>query len=148
MFSSCEEDVQTNNPTIQGKLDNVFWRAIDVKATVATNGSVTITGLVRDQELVLKIPSRNPGIHTLGTHANRVANYTLSFDNEDLFYTTGVNIGGVGEIKVIEYNQASNTITGEFRFNAVNIHNNPIGGEYLNFNEGVFYNVPVTGFDE
>jgi hypothetical protein len=31
-FISCEEDVVFNSPSIQGKLDNVFWRAIDSEA--------------------------------------------------------------------------------------------------------------------
>jgi hypothetical protein len=140
---SCEENVEFSTPGIQGQLDNVTWRAIDVRGTINEAGRVSITGRVRDQLLELKIPSKNKATYALGTNANRVANYTITIGDSELFYTTGVNIGGVGEVKVTQFDEETNTITGTFRFNAVNINNNPIGGEFLNFQYGNFYKVPL-----
>jgi len=142
-FLSCEENVEFSTPGIQGQLDNVTWRAIDVRGTINDAGRVTITGRVRDQFLELKIPSKNKATYVLGNNANRVANYTINIGDIELFYTTGVNIGGVGEIKVTEFDADTNTITGTFRFNAVNINDNPIGGEFVNFQYGNFYKVPL-----
>lgn len=142
-FLSCEENVEFSTPGIQGQLDNVTWRAIDVRGTINEAGRVTITGRVRDQFLELKIPSKNNGTYVLGNNANRVANYTINIGDVELFYTTGVNIGGVGEVKVTQFDAETNTITGTFRFNAVNVNENPIGGEFVNFQYGNFYKVPL-----
>jgi hypothetical protein len=140
---SCEENVEFSTPGIQGQLDNVTWRAIDVRGTINEAGRVTITGRVRDQLLELKIPSKNNGTYVLGNNINRVANYTITIGQNELFYTTGVNIGGVGEVKVTAFDAETNTITGTFRFNAVNVNNNPLGGEFLNFQYGNFFKVPL-----
>jgi hypothetical protein len=36
------------------------------------------------------------------------------------------------------------TDTGTFKFNAVNVANNPLSGPLLNFQYGYFYKVPVA----
>ena len=34
-FISCADEVKFNNPSFEGQKDNVFWRAIDYKATLS-----------------------------------------------------------------------------------------------------------------
>ena len=51
--------------------------------------------------------------------------------------------GSNGEIKITDYDNLNMTVTGEFKFNAVNIENNPLGGAILNYQYGAFYKVPV-----
>ena len=143
-FTSCEESVTFNNPSVQGLMDNVIWRAIDFRATVDINGALNIEGYTQNQVLTIRIPSRNVGVYNLGENSARSATFTTELNGIELLYTTGVNIGGDGQIVINSYDSASGTISGTFRFNAVNINNNPLGGEILNFQKGVFYNLKVT----
>jgi hypothetical protein len=137
-FISCEEDVVFNSPSIQGKLDNVFWRAIDSEALLDENGGLTITGFGRKQKMILHTSSKNKGIYVLGS----------DIDGTLLIYSTGKDIGGDGQIEITEFDSNKGTVSGTFRFNAINNENNPLGGEILNFNQGVFYKIPVIGLTD
>lgn len=48
-----------------------------------------------------------------------------------------------GEIKITEYDNVNMTVSGEFKFNATNTNNNPLGGPILNFQYGEFYKIPI-----
>lgn len=141
---ACETDIKSNTPAMQGKVDNAFWKAIDMRATIASNGSVTITGLARDQKMELRVPSRNLGVHQLGSSNSRNASFTQTIGNEDILFTTGNGIDGSGEIRVTEFDAEAQTISGTFRFNAINADNHPMFGESLYCNEGTFYKVPIV----
>ena len=43
-----------------------------------------------------------------------------------------------GEIKITEYDDVNGTVSGTFKFNAINVNNNPAGGEILNYQYGTF----------
>ena len=143
-LSSCEESVTFSNPSVQGLMDNVIWRAIDFRATVDINGALKIEAYTQNQVLTLLTPSRNVGVYNLGENSARSATFTTEFDDIELLYTTGVDIGGNGQIVINEYDAATGTVSGTFRFNAINVDQNPLGGEVLNFQKGVFYNLKVT----
>jgi len=147
-FISCEEDVVLNSPSIQGKLDNVFWRAIDSEALLDENGGLTITGFGRKQKMILHTSSKNKGIYVLGNSTTRYANFESDIDGTLLVYHTGKDIGGDGQIEITEFDSNKETVSGTFRFNAINDENNPLGGEILNFNQGVFYKIPVIGLTD
>jgi hypothetical protein len=49
--------------------------------------------------------------------------------------------GSNGEVQITEFN--GDTISGNFKFNAINSTGNPLGGEQVNFQYGTFYKVPV-----
>ena len=51
-------------------------------------------------------------------------------------------------IEITEFDSNKGTVSGTFRFNAINDENNPLGGEILNFNQGVFYKIPVIGLTD
>lgn len=236
LFSSCQEDVQFNNPGFQAYRDGVLFRGIDVKAYKAANGSITLVGLAQDEEVNLDIASSNVGTYYFGT-TNQLtkAFYDSSFDNVQLSYATdvisgpvalmsasmvyggtgyvadcvkvngvfvangshqttggsgsgltlsvitndagtsdvvtGVKVaspgngyksgdvitisGGVNAAKVKVLNvQGSNgqieitentgeTISGNFKFNAIKTTINPLGGDMVNFQYGTFYKVPI-----
>ncbi len=144
VFSSCEESVTFNDPSVQGLMDNVIWRAIDFRATVNANGALKIEAYTQNQVLTLQTPSRNVGVYNLGENSARSASFTAEFDDIELLYTTGVAIGGNGQIVINDYDAAAGTVSGTFRFNAINIDENPLGGEVLNFQKGVFYNIKIT----
>ena len=49
--------------------------------------------------------------------------------------------GSNGEVNITE--NTGDAVSGNFKFNAVNISGNPLGGEQVNFQYGTFYKVPV-----
>ena len=137
---SCQEEVKFNNPSFQGQKDDVFWRAIDSKATIS-GGSLTIEGFTSTEKVTLKTTSTNPGTYTLGTGIENTATYVLTDANGSITFSTG-NGKGNGEIIIEKYE--NNTITGTFKFNAVNVNNIPPDKPTINFHYGHFYKVPVT----
>ena len=49
--------------------------------------------------------------------------------------------GSNGEVVITE--NTGDTVTGTFKFNAINANNNPLGPEMVNFQYGTFYKIPV-----
>ena len=148
VFVSCEDDTSFNTPAMQGKLDNVFWKAINSRAVLDENGGLTITGLARLQTIVLHTSSKNKGTYVLGNSNARYATFEQDYEDVVLTYQTGKDIGGSGQIVITEFDSEKGTVSGNFRFNAVNDENNPLGGEIINFNQGIFYEVPVIGLTD
>jgi hypothetical protein len=141
-FISCQDDVKFNSPSLQGQKDNVFWRAIDSKGILAANGFLSIEGYTRNEKLTLKTTSKNLGTYPLGTSTSNMATYVLTDANGTITFSTGIGKGD-GEIVIEDYDAVNKTVTGTFKFNAVNVNNNPLAGPLLNFQYGHFYKVPV-----
>jgi hypothetical protein len=142
-FISCSDNVKFNNPTFEGQKDNVFWRAIDAKASIGSGGSLIIEAYTRNEVVTLKATTANPGTYFLGTSDLNTASYVLKDATGTITFTTGVGIGE-GQIVITEYDAVNNTVTGTFKFNAENINNNPLAGPILNFQYGHFYKIPIT----
>lgn len=145
MFScliSCTTDVKFNNPTLEGQKDNVLWRAIDSKAALSTNGSLSVEGYTRNEKLTLKTTSANVGTYTLGSSTSNAVTYILTETTGVITFATANGIGN-GEIIIEEYDAVNKTVSGTFKFNAENIDNNPLAGPLLNFQYGHFYKVPI-----
>jgi len=141
-LTSCEEEITRNNPSVQGLKDNVLWRANDYSAVVQGNGFV-ITGLTRYETLTLKTSGKTKSTYVLGVNNSRTATFVDDTNGQKLTFATG-QAQGDGQIVITEYDEINQTVSGTFRFNALNVDNNPAGGEILNFQEGVFYKVPIT----
>ena len=141
-LTSCQDNVTFNSPSFQGQKDNVFWRAVDSKATLAS-GFLTIEGLTRNEKVSLKTSSTNKGTYFLGTITSNTATYILTDTNGTITFTTGFGVGE-GQIVITEYDAVNKTVTGTFKFNAENVDNNPLAGSVLNFQYGHFYKVPVS----
>ena len=139
---SCQEDVRFNNPSFQGIKDNVFWRAIVSTATLGANGSLIIKGYSGNEIITLKTTSTAKGTYLLGTSDSKTAVYVLTDANGTLTFATGLGKGD-GQIVITEYDIINNTVSGTFKFNAENSYNNPLAGSLLNFQQGVFYKVPI-----
>jgi len=142
VLSSCSDNVTRNNPSFQGLKDNVMWRAADSEATVE-NGALTISGIDAYETLTLRLNSKNEGTYILGVNNGRKATFVDDVNDVPLTFATGINEGD-GQVVVTDYDEINMTVTGTFRFNAVNVGDNPLGGAELNFQEGVFYKVPVV----
>ena len=142
-FISCSTEVKFNNPAFEGQKDNVFWRAVDAKASLGAGGSLVIEAYTRNEVLTLKTTSTTAQTYSLGTSTSKMATYVLKDANGTITFSTGIGIGN-GEIVIEEYDAVNNTVTGTFKFNAENIFNNPLAGPFLNFQYGHFYKVPVV----
>ena len=142
-FISCQEEIKFNNPSFEGQKDNVFWRAVDSKAILAADGSLSIEGYTRNEKLTLKITSTTAQSYVLGTSTSKMATYVLTNANGTVTYSTGIGIGE-GQIVIENYDAVNKTVTGTFKFNAENTSNDPLAGPILNFQYGRFYKVPVT----
>jgi hypothetical protein len=143
-FISCQEDVTFNNPSIQGMKDNVFWRAVQSKATLAPDGSLVIEAYTRNETLSLKVTSTKPQNYILGTSESKKVIYTMTeATGAVITFSTGIGIGD-GQIVITEYDDVNKTVTGTFRFNAKNTNNNPLAVADMNFQHGVFYKVPIS----
>ncbi len=151
MLISCSGDVQFNNdPTIQALKDNVAWEAYSSTA-VASTTRITLVGIGDNQSVTLKMAVPDIFItqtdelthvsYELGTGTTNQATYTAVVNGVDYLYQTGTNMGD-GEIVITSYDGA--TISGTFRFNAINTDPDSEEAEIVNFNKGVFYQIPIT----
>lgn len=143
LFASCTEDVKFNNPAFQGLKDNVFWRAQSYKAQMQTNGVFIIEGSLRFEKVTFNIPSPSQKTYILGVDNLTTASYTNTLPAQYEEFTTGENKGN-GQITVTEYNVENQTISGTFKFNAINVDDADLEKTGINFTEGVFYKIPVS----
>ena len=88
VFTSCEKNVEFNNPAFQGLIDNSLWKATDFSATKSATGAITIKSLSTSAANVeLKLNSTALGTRTLGTtNTSNFATYTL----ENINHATGI----------------------------------------------------------
>ena len=142
-FISCTDNVTFNSPTFEGRKDNVFWRAVDAKATVTPNGSFIIEAFTRNEKVTLNTTSTLPQTYSIGNSTTVMATYVLNDAGGTITFSTGTGIGD-GKIVIEEYDAVNKTVTGTFKFNAENILNNPLVGPIMNFQYGTFYKVPIT----
>jgi len=142
LFISCTEDVKFNTPAFQGLKDNVFWRAKAYSAYIK-NGSFVITGLLETNAVTLRVPYPVPCTYVFGVDNTTRASYSNVFLDDTPEFTTGISKGS-GQIVITEYNTQNQTISGTFKFNAVNVDEKNTEKPSMSFTEGVFYKIPVT----
>lgn len=98
-FTSCTNDIKTNDPAFQGKLGDNFWRATFAEATINELGGLTITALSPFEEVTLQTASINPGTYVLGTtNQNNFASYYFERNNDIASYETSLFPGAVNQI--------------------------------------------------
>ena len=146
LFSSCTEDVKFNNPAFQTLKDNVFWRAQSYKASVDVNGNLIIEGSMGFEKVTLQTASSTQKTYVLGVDNISKASYANTFAGQEAVFSTGTNSGN-GQIIVADYDIKAKTVSGTFKFNAANTDGNDIENPNVNFTEGVFYKVPVSGLE-
>ena len=149
---SCGEDISVNNYAVfQGVKDNGFWQGGNAKATLEVGNKLTIEASTLTENIALKIPVPTTVInpknsatfvtYPLGTSSDRQAIYTLTTDTDVFTYKTNIGVGD-GEIVIKDYN--GSTVSGTFRFNAVNTDPDSEAQEIVNLQEGDFYKVPIV----
>lgn len=142
-FISCQEDIKFNEPSFQVIKDNVFWRAISYNATRSTSGVLTIEAFTRNEVLTLKTSSTTLNTYTLGTGTSNTASFKITNKTVSTLFSTGSDFGD-GEIKITEYDAINRTVSGEFKFNVENKDNDPLFDSSINFQNGIFYKIPLN----
>lgn len=143
LFVSCSsEDVTFNTRAFQTLKDNTFWRAQVYKAEIETNGFFTIDGSLGYEQIRFQIPEPAEKTYILGIDDDTKAIYKNTEEGLEAEFSTGTGIGN-GEISITEYNTVDNTISGTFKFTAVNNDSRAVK-QTMHFSEGVFYKIPIT----
>lgn len=157
LFASCEEEVSFNTPAFQARKDNFMWRAKDYTAVYnPADSTLVLSAFVGFEKLTMTLDpvliigdgttaffqdatfdvSNNPGA---------IATYSYVNNGQTYNYSSTVKDKATGEI-VLQNGalQKPGTISGTFRFDAPYIGEIPNAPERINFQEGVFYEVPIT----
>lgn len=153
-FSSCEEDIKFNNPSLQVMKDEELLRIENPEVIQNSGGSITITGTYGFETLSLKIASKNAGTYKFGLTDSNVAYYKYDEEGLILEYSTIEGIDNpdlesdLGELIIYSqtYPKASTTpgtISGEFKFRGKILNSNPLGNPTVFFHQGHFYNLFV-----
>ncbi|MFD2908881.1 DUF6252 family protein [Flavobacterium ardleyense] len=95
LFTACEQNIQTNTPAFQAKLDGTLWRAKDAKVTIDGAGGMTITAFTSAQTVIMKTRAAAVGTYVLGTtdYASNHASYDIATAALEDFYDTSVVVG-------------------------------------------------------
>jgi len=141
LLTSCTEDVKFNNPAFQTLKDNIFWRGNNYHAEVSTNGVFIIEGSLGYEKISFQLQEPTEKTYVLGIDNNSKAIYKNTLSGQEAEFTTGQGKGS-GQIVITEYNTVERTISGTFKFNAINVD---VSAEKqkINFTEGVFYKIPL-----
>ncbi|WP_343696416.1 DUF6252 family protein [Flavobacterium sp.] len=142
LITSCTEDVKFNNPAFQTLKNNVFWRAQAYKAYFGANGTVIVEGSLGYEKVILQMASSSEQTFTLGIDDVSKASYKNTLTSELVSFSTGTNKGS-GQIVITDYDTETNTISGTFKFTALNEDETDTENPKINFTEGVFYKIPL-----
>ncbi|WP_163409099.1 DUF6252 family protein [Flavobacterium ajazii] len=142
LLSCTAEDVKFNNTAFQTLKNNVFWRAQSYQAYLTQSGNVIIEGSLGFEKVTLQTSSSAEQTFTLGADDISKAYFEDSSSDNAVSFYTGTNIG-TGQIVITEFNSESQTISGTFKFTAVNKNEADTENPKISFTEGVFYKVPV-----
>ena len=143
LLASCSDDVRFNTRSVQGVKDGVFWKSSDCRATLGSGNVLTIEAVTQYDKVTLKTTSTNVAIYPLGTIDANVANYSYSLAGQEFKYATGVNEGD-GMIEITEFDPTHMTVSGKFWFSSQISVSNPLVPETVNFQDGIFYRVPIV----
>lgn len=154
---SCENDVSFNTPAFQARKDNFMWRADDYTAVYRFSDSTLVLSAFKGFEVLTMTayPVLITGNGTtsffqdatfdLSNNPDVTSVYSYVNNGQTLLYSTAVEDEAYGEL-VLQNGaiQKPGTISGLFRFDAPYVGDIPNAPERINFQEGVFYEVPIT----
>ncbi len=140
-IASCSEEVKFNNPGFQTLKQGTMWNATNLRAILASDGSVTIIGSKDFETVTLRTDKITP--HTADFGVNGI--FYAEYDNRAVGFTGNYStgfVGGNGQIIITDYSEGM--VTGNFKFNAVNTDLGLVEPDKINFRNGTFYKIPVT----
>jgi hypothetical protein len=142
---SCGDDIEFNSPAMQGNKNGNLWRATSYASDIDFGGFL-IEGENGVEIVQLVTQNDSPGTYNLGGESSNVAIFK---DLQGVVYSTANTpdeslsvypAEGQIIVEVVE-NTDPKTLTGSFWFYAYSED----GLNTVNFNEGVFYKVPLLG---
>ena len=139
----CQDDIQSSNPTFQGlRHGDYVWRSTARTATIQSTGILNISGSDGYGSMVISLPVTNIGSYELGkgklaTVTYTEVNTTYSTQNNGDEYPVYLSDG---QVTIESINEDNKTIRGTFYFNSYD----DSGTKYMNFSEGIFYNLSFT----
>lgn len=140
---SCEEDIKFSSPSVQGLKNDVFWRATNSKVSILSDGTFLLEAYTATETLTLQTTSTIEQSYILGTTVNNTAVFVRNESGKVIRYITGNEIGN-GQITIVEYDEINKTISGNFKCNVKNIDVDASSESNVNFQQGVFYKVPIS----
>jgi hypothetical protein len=155
--ASCEKDVKFSDPGLQGRKDNLVWRA-DLAESTISNSMLVINAYRGLETLTLTMPVPTSGVSSLNPvryifSADELNNDDIkavyTFEDQDIImeYATGFDsrgeILGNAEFVLTKFDATKNQISGTFRFNAKYKGSGQPMSDNVNFQEGAFFNVPI-----
>lgn len=141
---SCADEIEFNSPSIQANKDGIFWRA-QYQAVDIDFGGWLIEGGKYSEKIQLVTVSDTRGTFELGDESN---NEAIFLDAEGVVYSTAFEpdpslsvYPAEGQIVVDDItNTTPKRVFGTFWFTAYSED----GMKSITFNQGVFYNAPLT----
>jgi len=156
-LTSCEEEVTFNTPAFQARKDNFLWKAKDYTAVYdITTNTLVLTGFVGFEKVTMTaspVVIIGEGTSTffedatfdLSNNIDAVATYSFVNNGQTYLYSTDVEDQANGLLTIQNaVVQKPGTISGKFRFDAPYTGEIPNAPERINFQEGEFYEIPIT----
>ena len=157
VLASCQEDVSFNTPAFQARKDNFLWKAKNYTAVYdVMTSTLVITGSLGFEKVTMTaspVAIIGDGTATffedttfdLSNNPDAVATYSFVNNGQNYLYSTAVEDEANGQL--ILQNavvQKPGTISGKFRFDAPYMGDIPNASARINFQEGEFYEIPIT----
>lgn len=143
LFSSCAEEVAFNSPSVQGLQNSQFWRALQSKAKIDREGSITIEAVTTNETLKLHFTAPLSGTKNLDQNSVDYARFEKRLLGTSTVFSTQ-NEQSKGKITITDYDPTRETISGTFTFLASATDDDSNSENTLYFSQGVFYQVPVV----
>lgn len=136
---SCEDDIEDNNNAFQVVVQNEFWRAKTVSASILDNGSLLIVASDGERRMIVQTASFQPGSYSVGFSASNEITYENSLTGSAVKTLPFLS---KGTVEISHFNFEKPSVTGTFRFDALS----NTGLQYF-FKEGIFYELDITDFN-
>ena len=140
---SCQDNIQSSSPALQGlRHGNELWRTTVRNATIQSSGVLTISGSDGYGSMIIRLPNATESFFNLGDGALSTITYTegnttYSTQNNGQEYPVYL---GDGQVTIESINVENKTMRGTFHFNSYD----DSGSKYMNFSEGVFFNLSYS----
>ncbi len=136
---SCEDDIEDNRNAFQVVVQNEFWRAETVRASILEDGSLIIVASDGERKMIVQTTSFQPGSYAVGVSTINEVTYENSLSNSAVKTLPFLSKGAV---EIARFDADKPSVTGTFRFDALS----NTGVQYF-FKEGIFYELDITEFN-
>ena len=134
-FYGCSDTIETSDQTMQGLYNNIEFRSAASSAFIDESGFLIIEGS-SSESIRLQVETPQSGVYEIVSSNDNEASFSK---NSKLYITEGEDTGGRIEIDEITATSVSGSFFFDARLNGT--------GERLNFQKGIFFNIPFVDED-